>query len=259
MKNTLLLFLSCNISLLFAQNNPEWDDRSDTVIDEQSKTRFSIGINSGVPFLYDLEVEMFPPFLGEKIAVFAKYGYYDFKLNQTGISLDGNGVNVTGVFDTELPLISDITNQIADAFVQEVFATTSTQINYAAFGVKYYLKKDNSGFYGSLGIALLNTNFIFTDVPIISTDGDMITQEIPFNENLTFPQFKIGYRSKKRFYVKADAGIMLSNLPNNINYSNSVDFLLFNVNYDYNINFPKIPRISDGLILSFGIGTGYRF
>lgn len=259
MKNSLLLFFLCSISLLFAQEKESWNHRSETEIEEQSKVQFSLGLNAGVPFLYNLEIEAIPPFFRSKFGVYAQYGYYSFKLDQTGVNLGGNGVNVTGIFDTELPLISNIINQIVDAFAQEVLATTRTQVNYSEFGIRHYFKEGNSGFYGGLGIAFYNTNFIFSGVPIISTLGEMIAQEIPYSENLTFPKFKIGYRTNKRLYTKIEVGIILSNLPNQLNYSNSVDFVLFNINYDYNINFPKIPRISDGVILSLGIGAGYRF
>ena len=92
-----------------------------------------------------------------------------------------------------MPFVSTIINQIVNAFVEEVFASTSAQINYSEFGMRYYLKRGKGRFYGSLGVAFFKTNFTFSDVPVISALGEMITQEIPINENLTFPQFKIGF------------------------------------------------------------------
>ena len=211
MKQTLILLLLLCVYTLYAQEeNPR--DNSKTLTRKEKKSQFSFGLNAGFPLLYDVEMEVVHSFFGEHLGAYAKYGYYSFGLGQTGISLDGE-VNVTGIFDNRLPLISDITTQFADAFAQEVLATTKVQINYTEIGVRYYLNKDYSGFYGGLGVGFLNANFKFLDVPVLSTIGSLIAQEISYDNRILIPQFKIGYRTKKKLYLKVEAGATFFNLP----------------------------------------------
>ena len=261
MKRILILVLLLSACSLSAQQLNRQNNQRKIPIDKQEKSWFSLGLNGGVPFLYDVEMEVIPSFLGKHLGAYAKYGHYSFGLAQSGVRLDGE-VRVTGIFDIELPLISEITTQLADAFAQEVLATTKVQISYAEVGIRYYLKKDNSGFYGALGIGQMRTDFKFSDVPVLSAIGDLISQEVSYDDTMHIPQFKIGYRTKTKWYVKAEVGAAFFNLdlPEDINLTNGVDFALFGVSYDYTVDIPnKIPRISDGIILSVGIGTGYRF
>lgn len=85
MKHWLLLFFLCGSSLFFAQEKTSLNHRSNTKTDGQSKVQFSLGLNAGVPFLYNLEIEAIPSFFGSSLGVYGQYGYYRFKLNQTGI------------------------------------------------------------------------------------------------------------------------------------------------------------------------------
>jgi hypothetical protein len=123
-------------------------------------------------------------------------------------------------------------------------------VDYTDFeiGANLYLSKDGSGAYVGVSYFNFDGGGTYDNVEFDNGTVGRGTGEISYN---TF-NFKVGYKTGRRLYVRAEFGYGFGNIPEQITVSGSDGSSAIE-------DIPDIPGISSSGLIIFNIGIGYAF